>query len=249
MVVCGHCGEKMFTASGSSGRRYYCRLRWQKRAGGGVAIPGSCPGGGWVSMHASTLDPAVWGDVREWLNKPENVSRLLAEWEQEERSAEKSVTSRVEAAEATIRTLRGKIDSLADTIAKTANKESRRTLQEKLDNYGGQVMAQERKREKLLAEAHDAVEHAREEREVREWVSVVASHAENFSRLEQVAALRVLGAQVTIWRADYQHPDAWPQRYKIKLSWTGFIGELVILPARDDITQSQRSSSTRAPVS
>jgi DNA invertase Pin-like site-specific DNA recombinase len=140
MVVCGHCGEKMFTASGSSGRRYYCRLRWQKRAGGGVAIPGSCPGGGWVSMHASTLDPAVWADMQTWLNKPENVSRLLAEWEQDNHNAEQSVTSRVEAAEATIKTLRGKMDSLADTIAETANKESRRTLQEKLDNYGEQVM-------------------------------------------------------------------------------------------------------------
>jgi hypothetical protein len=129
-----------------------------------------------------------------------------------------------------------------DTIAETANKESRRTLQEKLDHYGEQVMADERKREKLLSEARDArdaIEHAREEREVREWVSVVASHAETFSRLEQVAALRVLGAQVTIWRTDYQHPDGWPKRYKIVLRFTGFTGQPVTLPASQDAILNQ----------
>jgi hypothetical protein len=108
---------------------------------------------------------------------------------------------------------------------------------------------QERKREKLLSEAHDAIEHAREEREIREWVSVVASHAETFTRLEQVAALRVLGAQITIWRADHQHPDGWPQRYKIKLSWTGFTGQPVTLPASQSPILGQRSSSTRAHAS
>jgi hypothetical protein len=59
----------------------------------------------------------------------------------------------VVAAESTIKTLRQKMDSLAETIAETTNKESRRTLQDKLDSYGEQVTAEERKREKLLAEA------------------------------------------------------------------------------------------------
>jgi hypothetical protein len=247
MVVCGHCGSKMLTASGSCGRRYYCRVRAQKRAGGGVATPMSCPGGGWVSMHASTLDPAAWADVRAWLESEENVTRLLAEREQEERSAENSIASRVEATEATIRTLREKMDSLADTIAETGNRESRRTLQEKLDNYGEQVMAQEGKREKLLGEAHDAVEHAREEREVHEWVKIVSGRATTASRAEQVAVLRALGARVTIWRADHVHDDGWPQRYRVVLHWTGFTGEPVTLPASRGGILSQRSSSTRVP--
>ena len=128
MVVCGHCGEKMFTAAGSSGRRYYCRKRWQKRAGGGVATPGSCPDA-WASMHASVLDPAAWVDVREWLSKPENISRLLAEWEQQEQSAESSSASRLEASAAIIATLRDKMGRLVETIAETSEKESRRILQ------------------------------------------------------------------------------------------------------------------------
>src|SRR5262249_41078256 len=160
--------------------------------------------------------------------------------EQEERSAENSIASRVEATEATIRTLREKMDSLADTITETANKESRRTLQEKLDNYGEQVMAQEGKREKLLGEEDDAVEHAREEREVREWVKIVSGRATTASREEQVAVLRALGACVTIWRADHVHDDGWPQRYRVVLLWTGFTGEPVTLPASRGAILSQR---------
>jgi DNA invertase Pin-like site-specific DNA recombinase len=230
MVVCGHCGGRMFTSarSGTSegeGRLYKC----SRRANGET-----CPGGV-VSILSNALDPAGWADVRAWLKNEDNVRRLLAEWEQEARSAENSVTSRLEAVEATIKTLRGKMASLAETIAETANKESRRTLQEKLDSYGDQVMKEERKREKLMREAQDAVEHAREEREVREWVSVVSEHAATFTRLEQVAALRFLGAQVTVWRADHVHEDGWPQRYKIVLHWTGFTGEPVMLPARKTV--------------
>jgi len=94
------------------------------------------------------------------------------------------------------------------------------------------VMAEERKREKLMGEARDAVEHAREEREVREWIGVVTERAATASREEQVVTLRVLGAQVTVWRADHVHDDGWPQRYKIELRWTGFTGQPVTLPAR-----------------
>jgi len=45
MAVCGHCGRKMFTAPGSTGRRYYCRARIARTHGGGVALPIDCPGG------------------------------------------------------------------------------------------------------------------------------------------------------------------------------------------------------------
>jgi hypothetical protein len=190
-------------------------------------------------VAAPTLDPAGWADVRAWLENEENVSRLLAEWEQEERSAETSIASRVEATEATIRMLRDKMNSLADTIAETTNKESRRTLQEKLDYYGDQVTVEERKREKLLGEAHDAVEHARDEREVREWVKIVSGRAATASREEKFAVLRALGARVTIWRADHVHDDRWPQRYKIVLHWTDFTGSPVTLPASHDGNMSQ----------
>jgi hypothetical protein len=228
MVVCGHCGTRMFTTTSThgSGRRYCCRSRLIVNG-----VPTNCPGGKFT-INASILDTSGWADVRAWLENEDNVRCLLAEWEQEERSAENSVASRVEAADATIRTLREKMSSLAETIAETANKESRRTLQEKLDHYGEQVMAEERKREKLMGEARDAVEHAREEREVREWIGVVTERAATASREEQVVTLRVLGAQVTVWRADHVHDDGWPQRYKIELRWTGFTGQPVTLPAR-----------------
>jgi DNA invertase Pin-like site-specific DNA recombinase len=230
MTYCGRCGSKMHTAPGDKGRRYYCRARVQRN---GSSIPIACPGGA-VSMLASVLDPAGWADMRAWLEKPENVERLLAEWAQEERESENSATSRIEAADATIKTLREKMSSLADTIAETGNRESRRVLQEKLDHYGERVTVEERKRERLLGEAHDAVEHAREEREVREWVKIVTERAATASHEEQVGVLRALGAHVTIWRADHVHDDGWPQRYKIVLHWTGFTGQPVTLPASRD---------------
>jgi hypothetical protein len=93
------------------------------------------------------------------------------------------------------------------------------------------MTVEERKREKLLGEAHDAVEHARDEREVREWVKIVSGRAATASREEKFAVLRALGARVTIWRADHVHDDGWPQRYKIALHWTGFTGSPVTLPA------------------
>ncbi len=232
MAVCGHCGSKMFTAPGiNNSRRYCCHSRIAVTHGGGVALPIACPGG-WVSMLASALDPAAWADVRDWLEKPENVSNLLAEWEQEERSAESSVASRLEASAAIIATLRDKMGRLAETIAETSEKESRRVLQEKLDTYAAQARKEDGKRERLLAEAGEAIDRARDERDIREWVRVMAERAASFGREEQRAALMALGAQVTVWRADHVHADGWPQRYKIVLNFAGFTGQPVTLPAR-----------------
>jgi Recombinase/Recombinase zinc beta ribbon domain len=226
IAICGHCGGRMHTSSrvGSEGRVYKCASR---------ANGGTCPGG-IPSIYASALDPAGWADVRAWISDPENISRLLAEWEQEERSAENSVASRLEAVEATIKTLRDKMNRLAETIADTSDRESRRVLQEKLDTYAAQARKEEGKRERLMREAHDAAQYAKDARDVREWISVVSERTATASRDEQRATLLMLGAQVTIWRKDYVHPDGWPQRYKIELRFTGFTGAPVTLPASQD---------------
>jgi hypothetical protein len=57
-----------------------------------------------------------------------------------------------------------------------------------------------------------------------------------FAREAQIDALRALGARVTVWRSDYQHPDGWPQRYKVVLTFTGFTGQPVTLPAHSPVT-------------
>ncbi|HEV8191240.1 MAG TPA: recombinase family protein [Ktedonobacterales bacterium] len=231
MVVCGHCGGKMFTAPGIKGRRYCCHSHIAVTHSGGVALPVACPSG-WMSMLANALDPAGWADVRAWLSEPANVSRLLAEWDQEEQRAESSVASRLDASAAMIAMLRDKMGRLAETISETSEKESRRVLQEKLDAYAAQARKEEGKRERLLSEARDAAQRANEERDVREWVRIVADRAATFTRAEQVTTLHALGAQVTVWRADHVHADGWPQRYKIVLNFTGFTGQPVTLPAR-----------------
>jgi hypothetical protein len=132
---------------------------------------------------------------------------------------------------ATIRTLRDKMTRLADTIAETEDRESRHVLQERLDAYSDQMRREEGKRQRLMAEAKEAVDHAKDARDIREWVSVVASRADSFTRLEQVTVLHALGAQVTVWNENYIHEDGWPQRYKITLHFTGFTGQSVTLPA------------------
>src|SRR5262249_41608648 len=156
MAVCGHCGKRMFTGPSYNGhgRRYNCGSRRGRNAGG--VVPTSCPGGAF-SIGARVLDPDAWADVRAWLSDEDNVRRLLTEWEQEEMSVENSAASRLEASAATIKALREKMDSLAMTIAETTNKESRRTLQDKLESYSEQVVGEERKREKLMTEAREAV--------------------------------------------------------------------------------------------
>jgi hypothetical protein len=231
MIVCGHCGEKMFTAPGiNNSRRYSCHSRIAVTHGGGIALPIACPGG-WVSMLASALDPAGWADVRAWLRDGDNVQRLLTEWEQEEKNVENSAATRLEAAAANISKLRETMNHLADGIAELSTPEARQPLREKMELCAGQLRKEEAKRERLMAEASAAVDHAQDARDIREWVSAVASHADNFTRLEQVTVLHALDTQVTIWRADHVHEDGWPQRYKITLHFTGFTGQPVTLPA------------------
>jgi DNA invertase Pin-like site-specific DNA recombinase len=232
LAVCGHCGRRMMTATATDGygRRYYCRSRTSTNGG----LPIACPGGAF-SMAARVLDPAGWADVVAWLNEPANVQRLLSEWQQDEQNTGDSMTSRLDASAATVAALRDKMGRLAETIAETSERESRRTLQDKLDAYAAQVRKEEGKRERLLSEASDAVDHAREAREVREWVRVVAEQAATMTPAKQWATLHALGAQVTLWRADYVHPDGWPQRYQIVLHFTGFSGQPVTLPAAQSV--------------
>jgi site-specific DNA recombinase len=233
MAICGHCGQKMMTATGAdgngraNGRRYYCRSR--RSAPDGVAV--LCPGGSFSISAARVLDPAGWADVLTWLSDPENVERLLADWRAENQGTERSITSRLDAAAAGIARLRDKMDRLAETIAETSERESRRTLQDKLDAYAALVRTEESKRERLLREARDTADHVQAEQDIREWVRIVRERAPTFGPAERATTLRVLGAVVTVWRADYVHPDGWPQRYRIVLRFTGFTGQApVTLP-------------------
>jgi hypothetical protein len=168
--------------------------------------------------------------VRAWLRDEDNVRRLLAEWEQEESSVENSAMTRLEVVMANIKRLRENIDNLTDSIAEQNSREARQSLQEKLELRTDQMRKEEAKRERLMREANAAVDYAKDARDIREWVSVVASRADSFTRLEQVTALRALGAQVTVWREDHEHEDGWPQRYKVTLHFTGFTGRTETLP-------------------
>jgi hypothetical protein len=208
------------------GRRYYCRAR-KARTG---ATPNPCAGRGY-SHRALELDAAAWADVRAWLENEENVRVLLTEWEQDSRDAEHSLGSRLDASAAQIAYLRGKMSSLAESISETTNKESKRMLQEKLDDYGDQVTAEERKREKLMEEAHDQVEHARAAQEMHAWVRTVAERAPTFTREEQRTCLKALGARMTVWNSGHVHPDGWPQHYRVTLHWADATGQPVVLPA------------------
>jgi chemotaxis protein histidine kinase CheA len=232
MAYCGHCGAHMITARASWGkdddgqpkRRYRCAS---------VTDPGQpvCPGGRFT-IGATLLDPAGWADVRAWLSEPKNVARLLKEWEQSEQSAETSLASRIEAATAHLTTLHERMSALADDISETARGESRRVLNEKLDELAQQAQRATAKRDRLVREASEATDRARDERDIREWVCEVAAQSDGYTRELQRDTLRALGAQVTVWRADYVHPDGWPQHYKITPTWTGFTGQPVTLPAR-----------------
>jgi DNA invertase Pin-like site-specific DNA recombinase len=230
-AYCGHCGSKMYTATAGDGygRRYYCRSR--TNGPDGAAVP--CPGGV-VSMAARVLDPAGWADVLRWLSDEENVWRLLADWQADNENAERSYSSRLDAAAAMLANLRAKMDALAETIADTTKGESRRTLQEKLDAYVDQVAAEEKKRERLQSEAHDAAERAKSAEDIRNWVRDIAGRAPTFTPAERQAMLRALGATVQVWRADYLHAEDWPQRYKITLHWNEMTGQSVVLSAYRD---------------
>jgi DNA invertase Pin-like site-specific DNA recombinase len=241
LAYCGHCGERMGTAPAarSEGRRYFCRSRLLSDSG----IPTNCPGGHFT-INANVLDPAGWADVRAWLSEPENVARLLAEWEKNKQTGERTVTSRLEAATATLANVRERMTALVEDISTTARGESRQVLNEKLDQLAAQFQIEEGKRDRLLREARETADHARDERAIREWVCEVASHAADFTRIEQRAALWALGAQVTVWRGDYVHEDSWPQRYQIDLTFTGFTGPASItLPARNPQSNYSYSGS------
>ncbi len=134
-------------------------------------------------MQASSLDPSGWADVRAWLSKEENVSRLLADWEQEDASPGKSLASRLNAAD----------DQIAALGARIANK-----------HKFAELVDDDQERAELAAEV---------------------------SELRAQVRAKALDARVTIWRADYVHPDDWPQRYRIVLHFTGFTGQPVTLPA------------------
>jgi DNA invertase Pin-like site-specific DNA recombinase len=232
MAFCGHCGSHLATAKigGSKNTTDLSRRRYRCAS---VTDPGQppCPGGRFT-IGAAALDPAAWADVVDWLSNPENVVRLLKEWEQEEQTAESSVATRLEAANAVLSHLRNRMTALADAISETTAKESRQVLQEKLDQLAVQVTRETGKRDQLLRAARDADARARDERDIREWACAVAASASEYTREVQRDTLRALGAQVTVWRSDHMHADGWPQRYKVTLTFTGFTGQPVTLPAR-----------------
>jgi recombinase-like zinc beta ribbon protein len=227
MALCGHCGRPIGTVAHTHGRRYACRANWNRNG----ASERPCAGGSF-SVRARDFDAATWLDVREWLEKPENVAQLLDEWMRKEQRAKNSIASRLEAVEATSATLRDKMGRLADTIADTADPISRRVLQEKLDGYAAQLRAEEAKRERLMGEGSDGAGQEMDAQSIRAWVAHISERAPTMTRAEQVTALHALGARMTVWRKDYVHADGWPQRYKITLHWSGFTGQTVMLPAR-----------------
>jgi hypothetical protein len=230
-IRCGHCGGKM-CSTWRANREPWVYLCRQERLGPDSGIL-RCPASG-QSITAAAVDLPGWADVLDWLSNPENVDRLLTDWHTDNRSTERSMTSRLDAAVATIANLRDKMARLADTIAETDERESRRTLQEKLDAYGAQATKEEKKRTQLLQKARDAALEEQADREMREWVRVVVERAPTFTREEQIYTLKALGAVATVWREDYVHPDGWPQRYQIKLPFTGFSGRAEILPPLHD---------------
>jgi hypothetical protein len=121
--------------------------------------------------------------------------------------------------------------ALAEDISETARGESRRVLNEKLDELAAQMTRETAKREQLLRDAQQEHDRARDARDICAWAAEVSERAGEFTRESQIDTLRALGAQVEVWRSDYKHPDGWPQRYRITLNFTGFAGQLVTLPA------------------
>ena len=190
-----------------------------------------CPGGNFT-LSAAVIDAAGWADILAWLTDGENVARLLADWQEESQNSEHSIGTRLDATNAQIATLQGKMDTLAESIAETAARESRLVLQQKLDEYADKLRREEVKRERLLREAHEVHEYTAAAQQIHEWIRTVASKAATFSREEQRDTLRALGAVMTVWRADYVHADGWPQRYRITLHFTWFRtgDQPVILP-------------------
>jgi site-specific DNA recombinase len=223
LAVCGHCGARLRTAQlhGSANRRYTCQgMRPDPITG----QRSPCPGGAFT-MSAGQLDPAGWRDVLAWLVQPENVERFLAEWQDDSAGKEESAASRLTAVEHAIAELRRKMKELGEDIAETTRGESRRTLNAQLDEYADQLDAEEGKRAKLLRETADAGMQSAAAAEFRDWAREVAPVAAGYDRAQQRSTLRALGAELTLWSASYVHPDGWPQRYKIRLHFTGWTGQ------------------------
>jgi hypothetical protein len=130
--------------------------------------------------------------------------------------------------------------ALAEDISETARGESRRVLNEKLDELAAQMTREQGKREQLLRDAQQERDHARDARDICAWAAEVSERAGELTRETQIDTLRALGARVEVWRGDYQHPDGWPQRYKVTLTFTGFTGQPVTLPARPVVLPTPR---------
>jgi site-specific DNA recombinase len=247
LSYCGYCGGRLRTAQAKAGQRRYtcgCRDRVDPQTGGRAR----CPGGGFT-MDAPISDPAGWRDVVVWQSEPENVARLFALWEEQQTQAERSLSSRLAAADATITELRARMGRIVDTISETADRESRHVLQEKLDAYAAQVHREEGKRAQLVQEGEEAAQRAQAQADMAALVAVVAEQAPTFGRAEQRATLRALGAELTLWREDYIHPDGWPKRYKVKLTFTGLTGEPVTLPANTaSLLLASQTSNISLPV-
>ncbi|HEV2461948.1 MAG TPA: recombinase family protein [Ktedonobacterales bacterium] len=249
MAVCGHCGARLITAPSShreTGRRYTCRHRDHTDPMTGARHP--CPGGGF-SMNADALDPQGWADVLAWLSDPENVERLLSEWQQQTTRAERTHASRLAAVDATLATLREKMAELGADIDATTQRESRRVLLAHLDAHAAQVEREEAKRVEVLREAETRAQQATAAQSVRDAVQMAAARAAGADRARQRVILRALGARLTLWRADYVHPDGWPQRYKVRLHWTGWTGQEdapITLPPSSQLTLTTSTSCPRS---
>jgi hypothetical protein len=213
-------------------RRYRCANRYESEHE-------RCAGGR-HTIGAAQLDPLAWADVVDWLRDEENVSRLFAEWERKRQEGVSSLASRLDAVNAQLASLRERMSALADAISETSRGESRAVLQEKLDALAEQLTRENDKREQLLRDGREARDRARDERDMRIWAREVAQRAGEFTREQQRDTLRALGAHVEVWRSDYTHEDGWPQRYKVTLTWTGFAGQPVTLPARSPVYEMLR---------
>jgi hypothetical protein len=221
MAFCGHCGLRLRTkkVSGSGTRKYTCQGHPQPDPVTGARVP--CPGGGFT-LSAAIIDAAGWADIVTWLTDGENVTRLLADWQEESRNSEQSIGTRLDAADAQIAMLQGKMNTLAESIAETATRESRLVLQQKLDEYADKLRREEVKRERLLREAHEVLDYAEAAQQIRTYLKIMASKAATLTPEDKRKVLHALGAQITVWRKDYVHPDGWPQRYRITLHFNGF---------------------------
>src|SRR5258708_7398541 len=210
LAVCGHCGGRLGTAPASKGqgrRRYVCRsIRGAQGDDETGATRHVCPGGNY-SIDASVLDPAGWADVRAWLSDADNVARFLAEWEQDNKSGEQSISSRVEAADAQLALIRSKMRGLAESITDATSREGRLVLQQKLDEYGERLLTEEGKRERLLHEAREASAYAEASQGVRDWVHIVAPRAATMTRAQQPDTLPAPRPRPTPSRSNYVHPE------------------------------------------